>query len=64
MSQESTTNNLETMKIESEQEVAKLRDRKALLNKEFEDMKYSGEAKTSRSVMIVCCQHDRIDQRI
>lgn len=35
------------MKADAEQNVAKLRDEKARLNKEFEEMKYSGEAKTS-----------------
>ena len=47
MSQDSTTAHLETMKIDAQQNVAKLRDEKARLNKEFEEMKYSGEAKTS-----------------
>ncbi len=46
-SQDSTTAHLEKMKEDSEQNVAKLRDEKARLNKEFEEMKYSGEAKTS-----------------
>jgi hypothetical protein len=35
------------MKADSEQTKAKLTDEKARLNKEFEEMKYSGEAKTS-----------------
>jgi hypothetical protein len=35
------------MKEDSEQNVAKLRDEKERLKKEFEEMKYSGEAKTS-----------------
>lgn len=46
-SQDSTTEHLENMKVDAEQNVAKLRDEKARLNKEFEEMKYSGEAKTS-----------------
>jgi chaperonin cofactor prefoldin len=48
MSQDSTTTHLEKMKKDSEQQVAKLRDDKARLNKKFEEMKYSGEAKTSK----------------
>ena len=47
MSQDSTTAHLETMKGDAQTNVAKLRDEKARLNKEFEEMKYSGEAKTS-----------------
>ena len=38
------------MKKESEQQVARLREEKARLIKEFEDKKYSGEAKTSRFI--------------
>lgn len=48
MAQDSTTTHLEQMKKDSEQQVAKLRDEKGRLTKEFEEMKYSGEAKTSR----------------
>ncbi len=36
------------MKEDAEQTRAKLTDEKARLNKEFEEMKYSGEAKTSK----------------
>lgn len=47
-SQDSTTDHLEKMKDDSEQHKAKLTDEKTRLNKEFEEMKYSGEAKTSK----------------
>lgn len=36
------------MKKEAEQQVARLREEKTRLSKEFEEMKYSGEAKTSQ----------------
>ncbi|CAF1171511.1 unnamed protein product [Didymodactylos carnosus] len=46
-SQDETTAHLEKMKQEAEQHTAKLREEKSRLSKEFEEMKYSGEAKTS-----------------
>ncbi|CAF1124147.1 unnamed protein product [Didymodactylos carnosus] len=46
-SQDETTAHLEKMKQEAEQNTAKLLEEKSRLSKEFEEMKYSGEAKTS-----------------
>ncbi|CAF1563043.1 unnamed protein product [Rotaria magnacalcarata] len=62
MSQDSTTAHLEKMKEDSEQNVAKLRDEKARLNKEFEEMKYSGEAKTSTGQRILEQAQEKFDE--
>lgn len=61
-SQDSTTAHLETMKADAEQNVAKLRDEKARLNKEFEEMKYSGEAKTSTGQRILTEAQDNLNE--
>ncbi|CAF0986621.1 unnamed protein product [Rotaria sp. Silwood1] len=62
MSQDSTTAHLEKMKEDSEQNVAKLREEKARLNKEFEEMKYSGEAKTSTGQRILEQAQEKLDE--
>ncbi|CAF0939573.1 unnamed protein product [Adineta ricciae] len=60
--QDSTTEHLERMKQDAEQNVAKLRDEKARLNKEFEEMKYSGEAKTSSGQRILEQAQEKLDE--
>ncbi|NP_001171771.1 coiled-coil domain containing 151-like [Saccoglossus kowalevskii] len=46
-SQEDTTKHLEELKKDSEKQLARLKEEKEKLQKEFEEMKYSGEAKLS-----------------
>lgn len=46
--QEKTTKHLEELKESGEKQVVRLREEKAKLQQEFEEMKYSGEAKLSR----------------
>ena len=45
-----TTERLEELKRECEKQITRLREEKERLQSEFEEMKYSGEAKLSRSV--------------
>lgn len=46
--QDETTRHLEELKATNEVEIARLREDKDKLQKDFEEMKYSGEAKMSR----------------
>lgn len=46
--QEETQAHLEELKKENEKQIARLREEKEKLQEEFEEMKYSGEAKLSR----------------
>ena len=43
-----TQKHLEELKKENEKQIARLREEKEKLQNEFEEMKYSGEAKLSR----------------
>ena len=43
-----TTEHLEDLKKENEKQIGRLREDKEKLQQEFEEMKYSGEAKLSR----------------
>ena len=43
-----TQKHLEELKREGEKQIARLREEKEKLQNEFEEMKYSGEAKLSR----------------
>lgn len=46
--QEETQAHLEELKKENDKQIARLREEKEKLQEEFEEMKYSGEAKLSR----------------
>lgn len=48
ISQKETHQHLEKMKADNEMVVLQLKEQKELLHQQFEDMKYSGEAKLSR----------------
>ena len=45
-----TQEHLENLKKENEKQISRLQEEKEKLQKEFEDKKYSGEAKLSRLV--------------
>lgn len=45
-----TTQHLEELKKDGEKQIIRMREEKERLQQEFEDMKYSGEAKLSRLV--------------
>lgn len=47
--QSATTQHLEQLKKDNEKQIIRLREEKKKLQQEFEAMKYSGEAKLSRS---------------
>ena len=48
MSQGDTQKHLESLKIANEKTLVRLKEEKEKLQREFEEMKYSGEAKMSR----------------
>lgn len=48
ISQKETHEHLESLKAENEKVLQQLKEQRELLNQEFQDMKYSGEAKFSR----------------
>lgn len=48
ISQKQTHQHLENLKGENEKVLQQLKEQKKLLNQQFQDMKYSGEAKLSR----------------
>ena len=48
LSQGDTQKHLESLKVSNEQTLVRLKEEKEKLQKEFESMKYSGEAKMSR----------------
>ena len=48
LSQGDTQKHLEQLKVNNEKTLVRLKDEKEKLQKEFEEMKYSGEARMSR----------------
>lgn len=48
ISQKETHQHLEKLQGENEKVLQQLKEQKELLNQQFQDMKYSGEAKLSR----------------
>lgn len=49
--QGATTAHLEELKRENEKQIVRLQEEKAALQNKFEEMKYTGESKLSRSVL-------------
>lgn len=64
-SQKGTHQHLEKLKEENEEVLQQLREQKELLNQQFQDMKYSGEAKLSsdQQVLEECEQQLQAQQR-
>lgn len=58
--QKETTSHLEELKKDNEKQIIRLKEEKEKLQQEFEEMKYSGDAKLSGYVSELCktCQAD------
>ncbi|XP_071393448.1 coiled-coil domain-containing protein 151 [Centroberyx affinis] len=65
ISQGETHKHLEELKVENERILLQLKEEKELLNQQFQDMKYSGEAKLSSGQQMLeeCEQHLRAEQQ-
>ncbi|XP_071780976.1 coiled-coil domain-containing protein 151 [Centroberyx gerrardi] len=65
VSQGETHKHLEELKVENERILLQLKEEKELLNQQFQDMKYSGEAKLSSGQQMLeeCEQHLQTEQQ-